>query len=114
MENQLSVTINKLQHIGIPVTDICRSIAFYSRFGFENVMESPFTIEGETGTCVMIQLKDIIIELYQFPEKQLQEIKSRKDGHVDHIAFDVDDVDATFKTLSKDSSIKILEDEKIK
>ncbi|MDB5008739.1 MAG: putative lyase [Mucilaginibacter sp.] len=109
MEDQLSISINKLQHAGIPVTDITRSAAFYSRFGFKNVMQSPFTFDGETGTCIMMQLKDIIIELYQMPAKQLEEIKSRKNGHVDHIAFDVDDVDAVFKTLKADGTIKILE-----
>lgn len=109
MEDQLSISINKLQHVGIPVTDITRSVAFYGRLGFKNVMQSPFTFDGETGTCVMMQLKDIIIELYQMPAKQLEEIKLRKNGHVDHVAFDVDDVDAVFDTLREDGSIKILE-----
>ena len=113
MENQIAISINKLQHVGIPVIDMDVSVAFYSRFGFENVMQSPFTLEGETGTCVMMQLKDIIIELYLLPAKLLQEIKDRKNGHIDHIAFDVDDVDATFQTLSKDSTIKILEDKPV-
>jgi lactoylglutathione lyase len=43
------------------------------------------------------------------PQKQLQEIKTRKDGHVDHIAFDVDDIDATFNTLKR-ASFTVLED----
>ena len=113
MENQIAVSINKLQHVGIPVTDMDVSVAFYGRFGFENVMQSPFSLNGETGTCVMMQLKDIIIELYQLPIKLLQEIRDRQNGHIDHIAFDVDDVDATFQTLSKDNTIKILEDKPV-
>lgn len=108
MENQSIVPINKLQHIGIPVSDLSASCAFYERFGFINVMESAFTYDGGTGTCIMIQNKDIIIELYQMPEKQLKEIRERKDGHVDHIAFDVDDIDATFNTLQQ-ASFTILE-----
>src|SRR3954454_22369412 len=103
MENTELVTINKLQHVGIPVTNLTISEAFYNRLGFENVMQSDFTFEGATGTCMMMQHRDIIIELYQMPQKQLQEIKVRKDGHVDHIAFDVDDVDATFNTLKQAS-----------
>jgi catechol 2,3-dioxygenase-like lactoylglutathione lyase family enzyme len=113
MENQLSTLINKLQHVGIPVTDMAKSEAFYSQFGFKNVMQSPFTFEGEAGICVMMQLKEIMIELYQMPAKQLQEIKSRKNGHVDHIAFDVDDADKVFETLLKDGSFKIMEDKPV-
>jgi len=109
MENTNLLTINKLQHIGIPVTDLSVSKAFYNRLGFENVMQSDFTFDGDTGTCMMMQHKDIIIELYQMPQKQLQDIKTRKDGHVDHIAFDVDDIDATFNTL-KQASFTVLED----
>ena len=48
----------------------------------------------------MMQLNDIIIEIYQMPSKQLVEVASRKDGRIDHIAFDVDDIDATYQELS--------------
>ena len=30
----------------------------------------------------------------------MQEIASRKDGHVDHVAFDVQDIDEVYKTLA--------------
>jgi lactoylglutathione lyase len=109
MEQKNRVTINRLQHVGIPVTDLDISGAFYNRLGFENVMRSDFTFDGDSGTCMMMRHKDIVIELYQMPQKQLQEIKVRKDGHVDHIAFDVDDIDATFDAL-KQASFTVLED----
>ncbi|WP_428329558.1 VOC family protein [Mucilaginibacter sp.] len=109
MENQLAITINKLQHVGIPVTNVETSKAFYQQLGFAEAMRSPFTVEGQTGTCVMMQLNEIIIELYQLPAKQLEEIKTRKNGHIDHIAFDVDDVEAVFETL-KNEGFNIIED----
>jgi catechol 2,3-dioxygenase-like lactoylglutathione lyase family enzyme len=112
MENQLTSIINNLQHIGIPVTDIAASEFFYSRFGFKNVMQSTFTIKDEEGVCIMMKYKDIIIELYQMPEEQLQEIKKRKDGHIDHIAFDVTDAEATFLLLKKEH-FNIVEDEPV-
>jgi len=31
--------------------------------------------------------KEALIELYQLPEKELTEIKSRQNGHIDHIAL---------------------------
>ena len=92
--------INKLQHIGIPVTDLKKSEIFYEGLGFQNVMHSQFEIDGENGFVSMMQLKDIIIEIYQMPSRQLVEVKTRKDGRVDHIAFDVDDIDATYLELS--------------
>ena len=85
--------IKKIQHIGIPAHDLEISISFYERLGFKNVMESPFEFDGGYGTCVMMKNHEVIVELYQMPEKQLAEIKQRKNGHVDHFAIDVSDVD---------------------
>ena len=109
MKDEIPAIINHLQHVGIPVTDIAVSEAFYARLGFENIMRSPFTVDGETGDCIMMKNKSVIIELYQLPGKQLDEIRKRKDGHIDHIAFDVDDIDVTFSLLKK-ASFDILED----
>ena len=41
----MHLKINKLQHIGIPVTDLKRSERFYEGLGFQNVMHSHFEIE---------------------------------------------------------------------
>jgi lactoylglutathione lyase len=43
----------------------------------------------------------MIIELYQLTPKDLDELRSRKDGHIDHIAFDVADVDAAFREMQE-------------
>ncbi len=93
--------IHKIQHIGIPAHDLEISIPFYERLGFENVMESPFEFDGGYGNAVMMKNHEVIVELYQMPEKQLAEIKQRKNGHVDHFAIDVSDVDLAFDTLKK-------------
>lgn len=94
--------LNKIQHIGIPVTDLEKSVPFYQRLGFETVMESPFDYQGDRGICVMVKQGDILIELYQFPARFLDAIKSRKDGHVDHIAFDVQDIDLAFSKMKNE------------
>jgi len=109
MKNQISSLINHIQHIGIPVTDIAVSEAFYSQLGFSNVMQSPFKEDGETGTCIMMKNKSIIIELYQLPTHKLTEIRDRKDGHIDHITFDVDDIDVAFEAL-KNASLQVIEE----
>ncbi|MEK6548088.1 MAG: VOC family protein [Bacteroidota bacterium] len=100
--------IHRIQHIGIPAHDLEVSIPFYERLGFENVMESPFEFDGGFGTCVMMKNHEVIVELYQMPEKQLTEIKQRSNGHVDHFAIDVPDVDHAFETLKK-AGFEILE-----
>jgi lactoylglutathione lyase len=103
------LAINSLQHVGIPVTDIRISEAFYSRLGFSNVMEEPFEHEGEKGLCLMMKHGSIIMELYQMPEKVLKEIRERKDGHIDHVAFDVTDIEETYRVLRQDG-FKIVEE----
>lgn len=92
--------INHLQHIGIPVTEIEVSAAFYERLGFRNVMSAKFDFQGETGGKVaMMQSGSIMLELYQMPATELAKVRQRRDGHVDHVAFDVDDVELTYETL---------------
>lgn len=109
----MDLKINNIQHIGIPVSNIQRSIPFYEQLGFKNVMSSTFEIEREKGGIVaMMKRNTMIIELYQMPSSHLSEIKNRKDGHIDHIAFDVDDINLTFKTL-KENDFDILEKEPV-
>ncbi|WP_121808704.1 VOC family protein [Mucilaginibacter kameinonensis] len=112
MANVINLAINGIQHIGIPVTNIEVSQQFYSRLGFNNVMQAPFTDNGGTGTCIMMQRGNMIMELYQLPEVSLAEIRARSNGHVDHVAFDVDDIDLTFKTV-KEAGLNILEPEPV-
>lgn len=100
--------IYKIQHIGIPAHDLEISIPFYERLGFKNVMESPFEFDGGFGNAVMMKNHEVIVELYQMPDKQLAEIKQRRNGHVDHFAIDVPDIEVAFDTLKK-AGFQILE-----
>lgn len=99
MEQPVAIAIKALQHAGIPVSDIRRSLSFYEKLGFRNVMEAGFKIEKRPGTCVMMENGSVLIELYELPEPERSEAASRKDGHIDHIAFDVDDIDDCFQLL---------------
>ena len=108
----MEIKINHLQHIGIPVSDIKVSEAFYRKLGFENATSSAFFHNGQEGRMIMMQLNQIIIELYQLPEADLEEIRTRKDGHIDHITFDVSDIDQTYSAL-KEVSFHILEEQPV-
>ena len=46
------------------------------------------------------------------PEPELNEIKKRTDGRIDHIAFDVDDIEETY-TLLKSEGYSIVEDKPV-
>jgi lactoylglutathione lyase len=109
MEQPVQLFLRGIQHIGLPVTDIKRSEAFYSKIGFAKVMEAAFDYNGDTGTCIMMKRDNMIFELYQLPAFESEKIKNRQDGHIDHIAFDVPDIDVTFSTL-KSAGFNVLEE----
>jgi catechol 2,3-dioxygenase-like lactoylglutathione lyase family enzyme len=108
----MNIKINAIQHVGVPVADLKTSKAFYERLGFASVMDSGFDYRGGRGSVSMMKRGGMILELYQMPEAQLQEIRTRKDGRIDHIAFDVDDIDETFAAL-KNASFSIVEPEPV-
>lgn len=93
------IKLNHFQHVGIPVTSIDRSKAFYERLGFSNAMETTFDHQGATGKVCMMKRDSMVFELYEFPEPTLSQIRERKDGPMDHIAFDVDSVADSFEWL---------------
>jgi len=110
----IQLQIRSLQHIGIPVTDIKRSEVFYQSLGFVNNMQAYFPYGAdEKGTCIMMQLGSITIELYEMPEPDNTEVRNRKNGHIDHIAFDVADIDIAFQILQK-SGFKPIEPAPVK
>jgi catechol 2,3-dioxygenase-like lactoylglutathione lyase family enzyme len=108
----MNLQINHIQHIGLPVSSLRASEAFYGKLGFANVMASGFEYKGGRGAVAMMQRGGMILELYQMPEAELQEIRNRKDGHLDHIAFDVDSIEEAFTEL-KHAAFSIVEDEPV-
>ena len=104
--------INQLQHIGIPVGNLKKSQTFYEKLGFQMAMGSTFVHEGAQGKVAMMKQNQMIIELYQMPEPELSRVKQRKDGHIDHIAFDVSDINEAFELL-KNEGFTIIEDQPV-
>lgn len=98
----MKLKINKLQHIGIPVTNLKNSITFYEGLGFSNVMQTQFDMNHEKGDVAMLQNGEVIVELYQMPASEIPAVKARGNGHIDHIAFDIDDVEACYLKMQEE------------
>lgn len=104
MTTFLNNNFQGIQHIGIPVADISRSKDFYTRLGFESIMERTFPEKGGSTTAIMMRRENAIMELYQFTppasypaSSRIQDKSvSRPDGAVDHIAFSVIDIESAY------------------
>ena len=62
-------------------------------------MAADFNFNDGKGKVAMMQQGNMIIEIYQMPESELTEIRKRKNGHINYIAFDVTDIDEAFSEI---------------
>lgn len=107
----LQDNFNGLQHLGLPVSNLKASVEFYASLGFKRIMSSQVDVAEENDAILvaMMERQGVIIELYQVTQKDMIELRLRKDGHVDHIAFDVADVEKAFNEL-KEAGFTMVED----
>lgn len=89
--------VQGFQHLGLPVTDMARSRAFYERLGFRAVFETALPAEGGAIQVAMLDLNGFILELYQLVGAELAGIAARGDGHVDHLALNVADIEQAWE-----------------
>lgn len=111
-ETLLRNNFNGLQHLGIPVTNLKLSVSFYSKLGFSKVLSTQVPEHAGIIHVAMMKRDNVIVELYQPIGKELEELRSRSDGHIDHIAFDVINIDEAFSEL-KDAGFETIEDKPI-
>jgi sucrose-6-phosphate hydrolase SacC (GH32 family)/catechol 2,3-dioxygenase-like lactoylglutathione lyase family enzyme len=89
-----------LQHLGLPVSDLDRSIAFYRRLGFKKIMARAFSEGSGRIRVAMMEREGVVVELYQLPPDRVEaDIRARKDGHWDHVAFNVKDIDKALEEV---------------
>jgi lactoylglutathione lyase len=85
----------RMLQLGLRVTDLERSLAFYAALGYAElgaVPETPF------GSLTMLQLPDdpfVSLELVHDPARPVEDI-----GAVNHLVVQVDDVNATIADLA--------------
>ena len=105
----LQGNLQGLQHLGIPVTDLERSKAFYMQLGFTEAMRTDIPRQSEPVRVAMMQHENFTIELYQLDQERRQEIAQRTDGHIDHVALNVLDIEQAYAEI-KSAGLEILED----
>jgi lactoylglutathione lyase len=97
-------------HLGVPVTDIERSKNFYRQFGFTEIMYAEIPADGDAVKASMIEKDGFIIEVYQLVGDELEEINTRRDGHIDHIALNVVDIGKAYTEIQA-TGMEILEED---
>ena len=90
--NPIAARVTGIQHIGLPTNDLEKTIAFYKTLGFEVASETTLP----TDRVAFLKLKNICIETY---ESTVAPCAKGFDGAIDHIAVDVDDIEATWDAV---------------
>ena len=88
-----------LQHVGLPTNDLKATIAFYEGLGFETVYQVRNEATGED--VAFLRLKNLTIEAYENGQAAMQS------GAIDHLAIDVDDVEAAYR-LAQEQGYQIV------
>jgi lactoylglutathione lyase len=105
----LQGNLQGIQHLGIPVTDLERSRDFYMQLGFTEAMRKDIPRKSEPVRVAMMEHENFTIELYQLDKERRQEIATRSDGHIDHVALNVLDIEQAYTEI-KALGLEILED----
>lgn len=92
---KLSDNITGLQHIGIPTLDVAASCAFYEKLSFTKIFERDFDDNGNPGHAAFMQKGSLVLEIYKAAEIAGQA------GAVDHIALNVQDIEAAFREINE-------------
>ena len=65
--------------------------------------------QNETVHVAMMRRNDLTLELYQLTVEQCKEVAARGDGHIDHFALNVIDIDAAYEEI-KNAGFEIIEE----
>lgn len=85
----------RMLHLGLRVTDLERSLAFYTALGYAELGNVPDT---EFGSLTMLRLPDdpfISLQLVHDPARPVEDVSA-----VNHLVVQVDDLDATIADLA--------------
>ena len=87
--NAIGSHVSGLQHIGLPTNDMEKTLAFYEKLGFTVAFR---TVNNGEKVC-FLKLAGVCVETYE----NGQAVGTA--GAIDHIALDVDDVQAAWDAV---------------
>lgn len=87
--NEVAAHVTGLQHIGLPTNDMDKTLAFYRSLGFQTGFR---TLDHSDAVC-FLNLGNVCIETYENGQAV------GAPGAIDHIALDVDDVEAAWEAV---------------
>ena len=103
------MSLNKIDHIGIAVTDLDKSIELYKSMGFE--FHGTEVVEDQKVKTAFFKIGDSMIELLAAtdPASPIAKFidKNGQKGGVAHMAINVSDVDAKLIELKQKGSLLI-------
>lgn len=88
----------KVNHVAIQTTDFDRSFRFYTELLGLAVVKEPFRFKGRR-TLTMLDAGSILIELYSVKDGTEPQVYDDRRVGADHIAFEVDNLDALISHL---------------
>ena len=101
--NAIAARVTGIQHIGVPTNDLEKTVAFYETLGFEVIHRASIPSDN----VAFLKLRNVVVEAYE----GTGEPKAKGfDGAIDHIALDVDDIEATWEAV-KAAGLTPMEDE---
>ena len=89
-----------MQHLGLPCVDMEKSMTWYTEvLGFEKIEEK--VMPEDNIHAAFLKKGNLVLEMYHLDEETMKEIAARSDGHIDHLALDVKDIQAAFEEMKK-------------
>ena len=89
-----------MQHLGLPCLDMEKSMTWYTEvLGFEKIEEK--VMPEDNIHAAFLKKGNLVLEMYHLDEETMKEISARSDGHIDHLALDVKDIQAAFEEMKK-------------
>jgi lactoylglutathione lyase len=96
----LQDNLEGIQHLAIFVTDINRSRDFYEQFGFKVKLSEAIPAEPEPVKVAFLELNGLTLELVELGGDMRKQIGLRDDGHIDHVALNVKDIDKAYAEMT--------------
>jgi len=94
------ININKIHHIAIICTDYHRSKAFYVDILGLTIIRETYREEKRSHKLDLALNGEYVLELFSFPDPPKRLSRPEASG-LRHLAFEVDNVEETARTLSK-------------